>query len=248
MDGSKLRILPPARAEFVPEYVDCARHGEYQANTRDEHGVVRWLPCCPQCAASVANERAAIPARFKARKLDNYQAQTAGQKRALAVATEYAERFGEVKKAGRCLVFVGLPGTGKTHLACGIANHIMERGYSALFCTASELIRAVRATWRKGTTARTEEEVLTSLTAVDLLIVDEVGVQYGTEAEQITLFEVINRRYAEMRPIVLVSNLPAHSDDGQKTLQDYLGARAYDRLREGGGRLVVFDWPSHRGA
>jgi DNA replication protein DnaC len=43
-----------------------------------------------------------------------------------------------------------------------------------------------------------------------------------------------------LKPTIVISNL---AKDG---LQDYLGERAFDRLRENGGKLVVFDWESYR--
>lgn len=75
----------------------------------------------------------------------------------------------------------------------------------------------------------------------DLLILDEVGVQHGSDTEKLILFEIINGRYEAARPTIVISNLDAAG------LEQFLGERAFDRLREGGGRLVVFDWESHRG-
>ena len=63
----------------------------------------------------------------------------------------------------------------------------------------------------------------------DLLILDEVGVQFGSETEKMILFEIINGRYEQLKPtIVINSNL-------RRALTDYLGERVVDRLREGGG-------------
>jgi DNA replication protein DnaC len=45
------------------------------------------------------------------------------------------------------------------------------------------------------------------LSTVPLLVLDEVGVQYGTESEQNTLFQIIDRRYRDRRPLVLMANL-----------------------------------------
>lgn len=235
---------------FAPRYRQCEKHGDYQANALDEQGMERWVAHCPKCTAEQRTrsllDRAAIPLRFQDRELGSYLAETVGQNQALAVAREFALSFTDALRTGTCLTFVGKPGTGKTHLACGIALHVMRDGYTALFVTASELIRVVRSTWRRDA-EKTEEQVLNEFAAVELLVIDEVGVQFGTEAEQVTLFEIINRRYSNARPMVLLSNLPVASDDPkQRTLRDYLGDRAYDRLREGGGKLVVFDWPSYR--
>jgi DNA replication protein DnaC len=75
-----------------------------------------------------------------------------------------------------------------------------------------------------------------------LLVVDEVGAQAGTAYELGVLHEVIDRRYQLVLPTVVVSNLAA-ADLGR-----YIGDRALDRLREGGGQAVGFSWTSARGA
>lgn len=236
--------------QFRAHFGKCDTHGDYQQNFLDDAGCERWLPSCPHCARETRVrslvDRAAIPPRFQDRTLESYRAESEGQARALRVAQSYAERFDEALAVGRCLTFVGKPGTGKTHLACAIARRVMQDGRTALFVSVSDLIRSVRATWGKKT-GKTEEDVLNAYTAVDLLVIDEVGAQYGSEAEQVTLFEVIDRRYKNLRPMIVLSNLPVQSDDpDQPTLKAFLGDRGFDRLREGGGRLVMFDWPSYR--
>ena len=74
----------------------------------------------------------------------------------------------------------------------------------------------------------------------ELLIVDEIGVQFGTEAERAQLFDVIDGRYREERPSLIVSNL------SPKGLQECLGGRPYDRLIQNGSACVVFNWESYR--
>jgi DNA replication protein DnaC len=79
------------------------------------------------------------------------------------------------------------------------------------------------------------------MTDMDLLILDEIGVQFGSETERNLLFDVLNERYEDCKPTLLLSNLP------KQDVAKYLGERVMDRLREDGGRVVVFDWESHRG-
>jgi DNA replication protein DnaC len=110
----------------------------------------------------------------------------------------------------------------------------------------SDLIRTVRQSWSKSA-AKTETQILDEICGVDLLILDEVGVQYGSDSEQITIFEIINRRYNDCKPMIVLSNLGLTAEDGKKTLRDYLGDRAFDRLREGGGKAIRFSWGSFRG-
>ena len=181
---------------------------------------------------------AAIPERFKDRTLDSYVAKTSGQKKALAFAREYAENFDQVMRTGRSAVFVGKVGTGKTHLAVGIALSIMQPQKSPVFVTVQRLIRRVKDSWR--TKEETETEVINAFALPDLLILDEVGVQFGSEFEKQVLFDVLNERYEKLKPSILLSNIPSEQ------LSDYLGERVTDRLRENGGALIGFNWDSYR--
>ena len=91
---------------------------------------------------------------------------------------------------------------------------------------------------------QSEQDVIAEFAELDLLIIDEVGRQYKSRegADNIELFNIIDARYRRVRPTIIISNFE------REQIRDTLGAAAYDRLREGGGALANFDWPSHRGA
>lgn len=180
--------------------------------------------------------RAAIPPRFEDRSLDNYATELPGQSKALATAKQYASTFDESE--GVSLIFCGGVGSGKTHLAIGIAKELMRGHRSTLFMSVMGAVRSVKETWRDSETS--EREALQNLIEPDLLILDEVGVQFGSDTEKLILFEIINGRYENRRSTIVISNLAIDA------LTQYLGERVVDRLREGGGKLVVFDWPSFR--
>ena len=183
---------------------------------------------------------AGIPARFADRHFADYAATIPGQRIALGVCRAFADAFPEKVKAGSSLVLTGSPGTGKTHLACAVANEVMEQHLaSALFATVASALRYVKDTYRKDS-ERSERDALRRLTSPDLLILDEVGVQLGSEHEKLLMFEVLNTRYQELRPTILISNLSGAE------LETFLGQRVMDRYRECGS-VLAFDWDSYRG-
>lgn len=237
----------------------CPEHGPFKSSGTRYMGTREIWTRCPDCdEAMLAAERqakateeadrarqrleamieeAAIPARFIGRSFDNFKATTQEQRAALQASQKYADTFSERSKRGDGLIFGGQPGTGKSHLATAIAQAIMPE-HQGLYVTCMGMIRAVRNTWRKDS-ERSESQVLSSLAGVDLLILDEVGVQYGTDGEQNIIFDVLDRRYRELRPTIILTN---QSPTG---LRDCIGERTYDRLRES-SRWVAFDWPSYR--
>lgn len=119
---------------------------------------------------------------------------------------------------------------------CGVHGAHTERGMQFM---AGSPIRMVRATWRRDS-RQSEQEVIDTLCALDLLVIDEVGVQRGTDDEQIILFDVIDRRYADLRPTIIITNLNGAA------FAEVIGPRIMDRLRER-AVFVPFNWASYRG-
>ncbi len=97
----------------------------------------------------------------------------------------------------------------------------------------------VKSTYRKGSEID-ETEAVDQFIAPDVLILDEIGVQIGSEHEKMLLFDIINQRYEQCKSTILISNLD------QSELTAYLGDRVMDRFRETGA-VVAFDWTSYRG-
>ncbi|KRG69247.1 hypothetical protein ABB29_12090 [Pseudoxanthomonas dokdonensis] len=202
-------------------------------------------------AAEISRERqrrvdslfrsAGIPARFAERDFDGYKATGNGQKIAHSVCRAFASKWPEKAAVGSSLVLTGLPGTGKTHLACAIASHVMREYLAvAAFGTVSAMLRRIKSTYAKDS-QQTEQGAIDDLVSPDLLILDEVGVQIGSEHEKMLMFEVLNARYQELRPTILISNL------AMEELESFLGQRVMDRYRECGS-VLAFDWESHRGS
>lgn len=244
----------------------CPKHGTVQATVL--HLFTGWTdPRCPNCFVEneqaekaeetrrkaetqarqleeqgrQAFERSGIPERFRECSFTNYRAMDRDQQKNLAACSQYAARFPELASKGTSLILFGNTGTGKTHLACAIARHIaLEHHRTVLYTTAAKALREVKETYRKGSD-ESEGDAIRWFTRPKLLIIDEIGVQYGSDAENNILFEIVNDRYGALLPTMLVSNLAIQE------LTEYVGERVLDRMKENGGALVTFNWGSQRG-
>ena len=158
------------------------------------------------------------------------------QRQAYSMAKSYAQNFGGGGFAS--FVFSGAPGTGKNHLAAAIGNHLLAAGHSVLVVTIPDLMLRVRECYDGG---QSESALLNDLCNVDLLVLDEVGIQRGSSGEKVIINQVIDRRLSAMKPVGILSNL------NYDELVATLGARVIDRLRMDSGVWVNFDWASYRG-
>ena len=193
-----------------------------------------------------------ITPRFSGSTFATYRATTPSMTLALETCQGYADNFGEHFQAGRNLLLCGNVGNGKTHLASSIVQAVIRQHRAvAVITTAAEIIRVFKRSMDRNA-GYTEGDVINELASFDLLVIDEIGAQKGSEYELGVLHEIVDRRYQMVLPTVVVSNLPATSKqdaDGKPTpsLEQYIGARALDRLRENKALLVGFTWASARG-
>lgn len=251
--GSGLSISQAERPD------NCDIHGEFTSKGFSLGRAMRWMGC-PECsrlqqeaeqseharkeveqaqrALEQRLDRSGIPLRYRSKTFQTFTADTDAKERALTVAMEFASNFDQHLSRGTTVVFSGMPGTGKSHLAIAIAQAVMGQ-HTALYTSAIDAVRMIRNTWRRDSD-QSETQVLDMLSRVHLLVLDEVGVQYGTEAEQVNLFDIIDKRYRDLMPTILLTN------QNKAGMKAFLGDRSFDRLREE-GRWVTFDWESHRG-
>lgn len=232
------------RGYEVGGWKECPEHGFYptyygvnlsESINRNE------IRCkCPRCLADeLMNERlkaAAIPKRFVNRRLENFTVTELWQKGVFEKVQDYVTNLEENLANGVCIVMCGKPGTGKTHLAIAIAHAALMKQKTAIYVTVDDLINRIRDTYNTGGT----RECKAVYETCDLLIVDEIGVQANTQSELNLFFGIIDSRYRELRPTILLSNF------GREKIAQYVGDRVWDRLRENGGFCLPFTGESCR--
>jgi len=190
-----------------------------------------------------AKNEALFGPRFADKTFENYVVYSGKkQENCVSVCRSYASKLPEVARKGYTLTLVGNPGTGKNHLAYAIGRAVLGADYGLEVVTFLKVMRRIKTAWT--THEEREQEIIDCYSRVPFLILEEIGVQYGSETEKIFLFEILDTRYKLCKPYVLTSNL----DQGEfRKYLDFDGhARIWDRLYET-GTILYFDWESYRG-
>jgi DNA replication protein DnaC len=102
----------------------------------------------------------------------------------------------------RCILFLGQPGCGKTHLAVALAIAAVEAGYRGYFSTADDMAHALVTARRDGTFAPR----LRTYTAPTVLVLDDLGLLPVPPGGAAEIFHVINTRYERGHPTLVTTN------------------------------------------
>ncbi len=106
-----------------------------------------------------------------------------------------------IEQAENLLAF-GMPGRGKSHLACAIGHELVDRGYRVLFLPAYKLVQRLLAAKRDLAL----EATMRKLDRYDAVIIDDIGYTQQERDEMEVLFNFLAERY-ERRSVLITSNL-----------------------------------------
>ena len=141
-------------------------------------------------------------------KFDNFEPNNSNRK-VFNNLKNYSEKLVKgLEKKG--LILVGNNAVGKTHLACSIANKLIENGTPVIYGTLINLLAELRNSYDTDNNI-SEMEIIKLYENVDLLIIDDLGKEKPSEWGLEKLFTIINSRYENNLPVIITTNYNQNS-------------------------------------
>ena len=141
-------------------------------------------------------------------KFDNFETNNSNKK-VFNNLKNYSEKLvNGIEKKG--LILVGNNGVGKTHLACSIANKLIENGIPVIYGTLINLLAELRNSYDTDNDI-SEMEIIKLYENVALLIIDDLGKEKPSEWGLEKLFTIINSRYENNLPVIITTNYNQNS-------------------------------------
>lgn len=143
--------------------------------------------------------------------------------RAVKLSRRYAEKFDKLYEENQGLLLYGGVGTGKTVLAHCIANELLYNLYSVASISMAKILKS------GFKTPEEEADIMNTVKRVELLIIDDLGAERGTEYAQEFVFGVIDTRINYTKPMIITTNLTLND---MQNCYDTKFKRIYDRILE----------------
>ena len=140
-----------------------------------------------------------------------------------ATARFYVESWETMQAENIGYLFWGGVGTGKSYLAACIANALMEKEVAVCMTNFATILNDLAASFEG------RNEYISRLCSYPLLILDDFGMERGTEYGLEQVYNVIDSRYRSRKPLIVTTNL---SLTELQNPQDTAHARIYDRVLE----------------
>lgn len=138
-------------------------------------------------------------------------------------AHRYVEQWQTMRAENLGLFLWGGVGTGKSFLAECIANALIEQEVPVHMTNFARILNELNSSFSG------RNEVVDKLCRYPLLIIDDFGMERGTEYAREQVYNIVDSRYRSQKPLIVTTNLTL---DEIRHPQDTVHARIYDRLLE----------------
>jgi DNA replication protein DnaC len=185
-----------------------------------------------------------IPSRYRGVSFDrppvSDMARDPGAREALGAVRKYIEALEPNLAQGRGLWLTGGTGTGKTTLAMLVSKAALDSGQSVAIYSLPKLLARIRRTYESEPGGDSYLSFFERLTSVDLLHLDDLGVEKRSDWVLEQLYAVVNERYESQRAMIVTTNL------AEPDLLEQIGERTVSRLLEMCGEPRVLFGEDHR--
>lgn len=164
-----------------------------------------------------------IDERMKDVNFTTYEV-TQDNEKLIALARKYVSNFDTMKKKGQGILFYGDVGTGKSFTAAAIANELLMQMRPVIMTSFIRLLEELRKFNDDAA-----ELYIDKLNNADLLIVDDLGAERGTDFALEKVYDVVDSRYRSGKPMILTTNLEVSF---MRQCTDIRYSRIYDRIFE----------------
>lgn len=195
-----------------PKECDCQRKAREQAEVLREQS--RHMEAVRSLKEQCFSERAMQEWNFQKNQEDSKNAET---------ARFYVKHWKKMKRDNIGLLFWGAVGTRKSFLAGCIANALLEQEIPVRMTNFAEVLNDLFSNFSA------KNEYIKSQCRFPLLILDDFGMERGTEYGLEQIYAVIDARYRSGKPLIVTTNLTLNELNNP---QDTAHARIYDRLKE----------------
>ena len=138
-------------------------------------------------------------------------------------AQRYVEQWQAMRSENLGLLLWGGVGTGKSFLAGCIANALMEQEVPVRMTNFARILNELNSSFSG------RNDIVDKLCRYPLLIIDDFGMERGTEYALEQIYNIVDSRYRSRKPLIVTTNLTL---DEIRHPQDTAHARIYDRLLE----------------
>ena len=176
-------------------------------------------------------ERAHVPPLYRNASFDNFSVpgpdNPIGRRdltTLLLTVKNYVRDFPNEQRPG--LLFIGEPGTGKTHLAVAAMRKIVEKGFECVFCDYQNLLDRIRSGYDPGSNSADKEAYRIALDA-EVLLLDDLGAHRVTDWVEDTITSIVSYRCNHRKALIATTNLPDGEAGSSLTERSALGKPEY---------------------